>query len=156
MPFVRIWVHIVWSTKNREPLLSASLRPIIFDHIRENALKKGIFLAEVNGYHDHVHCLISLKRNQTIAKVAQLLKGESSRWTNYEGLVPGKLFWQTEYYAASVGESEVKRVRNYIRNQEAHHARQSFFEETKEMMAVHGFAVMEDWEDWEDWEEGYD
>ncbi len=78
MPFVKVWIHFVWSTKNREPYLRDEIRQTVFQHIRENAQKKGIYLDLINGYTDHVHCLISLGTDQTIEKIMQLIKGESS------------------------------------------------------------------------------
>ncbi len=78
MPFVKIWIHFVWSTKNREPLLTDEIRQKVFEHIRENARAKNIHLDFINGYIDHVHCLISLGTDQTIMKLMQLIKGESS------------------------------------------------------------------------------
>ena len=142
MPYVRVWVHIVWSTKNRISQLTESVRPIIFQHIRENAEEKGIFLVEVNGYTDHVHCLVSLKRNQTVSKVVHLLKGESSHWINQQKLLPEKLKWQSEYYAVSVGESGIARVRKYIQNQEKHHQNQDFREEISLLEKRYGFVKM--------------
>ncbi len=83
MSWVRIWVHIVFSTKNREPILkSDETRKQIFQHIKQNAKEKDIWLDCINGYLDHMHCLISLKKDQTISKVVQLIKGESSHWIN--------------------------------------------------------------------------
>jgi len=78
MSFIKVYVHYVWSTKNREPLLSADIRFALFNHIRENARKKNIFIDFINGYIDHVHCLISLNDDLSIGKIAQLIKGESS------------------------------------------------------------------------------
>ncbi len=78
MPFVKIWIHFVWSTKNREPLLTDEIRQKVFEQIRENARAKNIHLDFINGYIDHVHCLISLGTDQTIMKLMQLIKGESS------------------------------------------------------------------------------
>jgi len=78
MPFIRVWIHYVWSTKNREPVLIDKFRYPLFEHIKQNTLDKKIYLDRVNGYHDHVHCIVSLGSNQTIDKIAQLIKGESS------------------------------------------------------------------------------
>lgn len=71
MSWVRIWVHLVFATKNRKPLLNQNARKKIFQHIKKNAEAKGIWLDSVNGYTDHIDCLISLKREQSISKVAQ-------------------------------------------------------------------------------------
>ena len=79
MSWVRVYIHMVFSTKNREPFLnSSSLRKSVFQHFKQNASEKGIWLDCVNGYQEHTHCLISLGKEQTISKVAQLIKGESS------------------------------------------------------------------------------
>jgi len=87
MSFIKVYVHYVWSTKNREPLLSADIRFALFNHIRENARKKNIFIDFINGYIDHVHCLISLNDDLSIGKIAQLIKGESSHWINQNKLI---------------------------------------------------------------------
>lgn len=130
MSFIKIYVHLVFSTKNRKPLLiSSDLRIKVWKHIKQNATDKGIFLDMVNGHADHCHCLISLSSNQNIEKVAQLLKGESSYWINKNQLTTEKFNWQDEYFAVSVSESMIVKVRNYIKNQEQHHQKRSFAEE---------------------------
>jgi REP-associated tyrosine transposase len=139
MPFIRVWIHYVWSTKNREPILIDKYRYALFDHIKENALTKKIYIDRVNGYYDHVHCLLSLGSNQTIQKMAQLIKGESSHWFNNEAYNAGRLEWQDEYFAVSVGESELARVRAYIDNQEVHHRKKTFPEECEECISKYGF-----------------
>lgn len=75
MPWVKVWIHFVWSTKNREPYLTNDIRKTVFQHIRENAQKKGVFLDFIGGHVDHVHCLISLGNDQSIREIMQLIKG---------------------------------------------------------------------------------
>jgi len=82
MPDVRVWVHLIWVTKSRVSILRKEFTRQIFDHIGENAKEKETFLYCINGYVDHIHALISLRGDQSISKVAQLLKGESSHWAN--------------------------------------------------------------------------
>ncbi len=147
MPFVKVWIHFVWSTKNREPFLKDEIRPNVFQHIRENAKDKGIYLDFINGYTDHVHCLISLGTDQTIEQVMQLLKGESSFWINKNGLCQTKFGWQEEYFAVSVSETNVASVRRYIANQEEHHRTNSFAEEFDGFMQRAGFQRFKDDED---------
>lgn len=142
MPFIKIWVHLVWAIKNRESLLTKDVRQKLFSHIKENGLTKGIHVDFVNGYTDHVHCLISLNPDQNISKVAQLLKGESSYWINKNNLISNKLEWQDEYFAVSVSESGVNRLREYIKNQETHHAKKTFQQEYDEFMTKYGFEMI--------------
>ncbi|MCF8219603.1 MAG: transposase [Bacteroidales bacterium] len=80
MPYVKIYLHTVWTTKSRQKLMAKEIRQQIFDHILENAKKKGIHIIEINGYLEHVHCIISLKQDQNISTVKNLIKGESSYW----------------------------------------------------------------------------
>lgn len=139
MPHVKVWIHFVWSTKNREPFLSEKIRKKVFEHIRANAKEKGIFVDFINGYIDHVHCLISLGTNQTIEKIMHLIKGESSFWINKNGLCKTKFEWQDEYFAVSVSESILDSVRSYIKTQEAHHKAKTFQEEFDEFLVRAGF-----------------
>jgi len=139
MGYIKIWVHLVWTTKNREPLLSKEVRNLLFEHIRENAKSKDIFIDFINGYLEHIHCLISLKSCQNIDKILMLLKGESSYWINKNNLIKTKFEWQDEYFAVSVSDSAVNKVRDYIKNQEEHHKKKSFEEEYNEFMQKYGF-----------------
>jgi hypothetical protein len=54
MPHISVWIHFVWTTKDREPLLSESIRYRVFEHIRGNAREKNIFLGALNGWVEHV------------------------------------------------------------------------------------------------------
>jgi len=72
MPYTKIRVHLIWATKNRDPLLSREIRSKLFDHIRENAHEKNIHIDFINGYAQHVHLLVSLRPDQSISKVVQL------------------------------------------------------------------------------------
>jgi REP element-mobilizing transposase RayT len=140
MPYIRVWIHYVWSTKNRQRILINPYRELLFDHIRLNARQKNIYLDRINGYHDHVHCLVSLSTDQTIEKTAQLLKGESSFWFNNKAdFKTEKLDWQEEYFAISVSESRVDAIRAYIDNQVAHHQHKTYAEEYDEFIRQYRF-----------------
>lgn len=140
MPYLKIYIHFVWCTKNRYPYLNTfESRQLVWKHIKENANKKEIYIDFVNGYEDHCHCLIFLKVNQSVDKVMQLIKGESSFWINknshlFPNLKGRKFEWQDEYFALSVSQSILNRVRNYIKNQEEHHNVKSFKEEYLEFL----------------------
>jgi REP element-mobilizing transposase RayT len=155
MPFVQVYIHFVWSTKNRYPYLdSEELRLKVWNHMRENAKSKDIFVDFINGHSDHCHCLISMGVDQTIQKTMQLIKGESAYWINKQSLLaelPNSSFgkrkkfeWQDEYYAASVSPSAIAKVRNYIRNQEKHHKKKTFQEELDEFIDKFGLEIFKD------------
>lgn len=139
MPFTRILVHAVWATKARKKLLTTNNRLLLFEHIREYAVTKGIQLLEINGFTDHVHCLISISPDQNMATIMQLLKGESSFWANKHLEFPEKFSWQNDYFAVSVSQSHQTVVRNYIRNQESHHAKKTFEEEYQAFIVKYEF-----------------
>jgi putative transposase len=141
MSNVKIWIHLIFSTKHRQPFLSKNIRYEIFNHILENCKLKGISLKTINGHTDHVHCLISLGKDQNIAEVTQLIKGESSFWINKNKMVNGKFKWQNDYFAISIGEKDVPRVMYYIQNQEEHHSKKSFGEEVAEFLEKYDFKM---------------
>jgi len=144
MSFVKIWVHMVFSTKNRDPLLKKEIRGDVINHIINNCKKKEIFLQAIDGYNEHLHCLISLGRDQSISKVSQLIKGESSYWINATKLISDKFIWQDDYFAVSISESQVKEVVNYIKNQEIHHSKCQFADEVEEFMTKYGWKIITD------------
>jgi putative transposase len=143
MSWVRVYLHMVFSTKNRQPFLNSSeLRRNVFEHIKNNAEEKGIWLDCINGYQEHAHCLISLGKEQTISKVAQLIKGESSYWINQHNLTSEKFVWQDDYWIVGVSESHLESVRKYIHNQEIHHSNQSFESEINNLMEKYGWSFI--------------
>ena len=114
--------------KNRKKTISKKLKPLLLNHIRDNAKEKKIFLDQINCVDDHCHALISLA-SQVISKIVLLIKGESSHWVNENQLIDGNFEWQDEYIAVSVSESAVNKARKYIKNQEERHRQKTFKEE---------------------------
>jgi putative transposase len=121
MSAIKLIIHIVWSTKNRAKLLLPETRKHLFQHMREYATTKNINIVKLNGYLDHVHCLIYLSSTEKLAEIVKLLKGESSHWLNNSYLLSDNFKWQSEYFAESVSVKEMPKVIGYIRNQEIHH-----------------------------------
>ncbi|MFZ4377134.1 MAG: IS200/IS605 family transposase [Saprospiraceae bacterium] len=145
MSWVRVYMHMVFSTKNREPFLnSEELRKQVFQHIKKNAEEKGIWLDCVNGYQEHAHCLISLGKEQSISKVAQLIKGESSFWINQNKLTDNKFVWQDDYWVVGVSESHLESVRKYIHTQEEHHSKTLFTDEVNDFMKKYGWSFVKE------------
>ena len=139
MPYTKVMIHFIWSTKNRQPIITASLKPLLLAHIKTNSKLKNIFIDTLNCVEDHIHLLISLGTEQTISKVAMLLKGESSFWVNKQKIIDIKFEWQDEYIALSVSDSAIDKVRQYILNQEEHHKKSTFMQEYDSFLKLHGF-----------------
>jgi len=144
MPWIRVWLHFVWSTSEHMPFLTDDIRPKVFQHILSNAREKGIYIDMINGFVDHVHCLVSLGSDQKLEDVTRLIKGESSHWINQNNLIDGKFAWQKEYFVVSVNPAGLDSVRRYIARQEEHHKGKSFREELDSFLVRAGFQRGED------------
>jgi REP element-mobilizing transposase RayT len=129
MSFVSIWVHAVWGTKNREPVLEEDIREEICQHIIQNSVEKNFYIDSLDGHFDHLHSLMTLNPGMSISKQMQLIKGESSFWVNDNKLIRGHFEWADEYFAVSVSNDKLDKVREYIRNQKEHHKKITFLDE---------------------------
>jgi REP element-mobilizing transposase RayT len=121
-----------------------SRRITLFKHFKSYAKDKGIHLDFVNGVSDHVHCLVSLNRDHSIAHVVKSLKGATSYYATQQRLFGPDFNWADDYYAVSVSQSQVEVVRNYLKNQEKHHEKKTYEEECEEFMEKYGFQRMMD------------
>jgi REP element-mobilizing transposase RayT len=118
MPFTRILIHAVWATKDRLILMNKKDKDVICEHILSYSSSKGIHLININGYQNHLHCLLSLSSDQNIATIMNLIKGESSHWANKNLQLSEKFGWQDEYFAVSVSQSHFDVVNNYINSKQ--------------------------------------
>jgi putative transposase len=139
MPFVKVIIHAVWGTKSRQSFLVKEIRPIVYQHINDNARQKKIFIGCLNGVEDHIHVLLGLNADTSIAKTLQLIKGESSFWINKQKITKNKFEWADEYYAVSVSEDDITNVRHYINIQEEHHSKVTFQQECEVFLKKYGF-----------------
>ncbi len=144
MSFIRIWLHCVWTTKDRTPYLKNQIRNEVISHIRENAKAKDIYIDHINGYEDHLHTLISMGGKQNASDLMQKIKGESSYWINKNNLTRSKFAWQDDFYVVSIGMPQLDNLREYIRNQESHHGKISTQEELDKLIAEYGLVRMRD------------
>ena len=119
--------------------MTDKIRPLVIEHIKENAQLKKIFIDTINGHTEHLHCLFGLNADMSLSKAMQLIKGESAFWVNKNSLIKSKFEWADEYFAASVSESALDRVRAYIRNQEEHHKKITFTQEYQEFIDKYKF-----------------
>src|SRR5258708_29430700 len=126
-----LWIHLIWSTKNREPILIPSLKHEVYKVINEIANDHEIYLDCVNGPEDHVHLLVRLRTDQSVADVVKIIKGNS--WEHFKDDPDKYITWQDGFAAFTVSPDNVPRVRSYIYNQEKHHREKSFSDELKEI-----------------------
>lgn len=137
MSYVSLYVHVVFSTKERRRQIAEAIQPRLWAYMGGIARSNHFTAVCVGGIEDHVHLLLSLSGMIPIAKAVQLVKAGSSKWMHEEMGKP--LFaWQESYGAFSVGVSQVPATIRYIQNQKAHHRKVSFAEEWALIMKKHG------------------
>jgi putative transposase len=131
-------VHIVFSTKNRVPTINVETQPKLWAYLAGIAKNHGMHAVAIGGIEDHVHALINLGAVLGIAKAAQVLKANSSRWMNEQARA--RFEWQEGYFACSVSRSQVSSVIRYIANQKEHHKKMDSATEFVLLLKKHGLA----------------
>lgn len=137
--FNKIWIHAIWSTKERIPFIHFNAEQKIYQLIMEQFLELDCPLKIINGMPDHIHCLFLLNPQKSIADVIKQVKGSSSHFINQNNLIEEKFSWQTGYAAYSVSESVVNNVFQYIKTQKEHHQKKTFQQEYEEFLQLYGF-----------------
>jgi REP element-mobilizing transposase RayT len=126
----KIYVHLVFSTLRREPMLSEAIRPALFAYLAGILPNHGCPPVKIGGTADHVHVMFVLARTATLSKVVEELKKGSSKWLKTQG-VP-TFAWQSGYGVFSVSASQVDVVSSYIENQQEHHRKTTFQDEFRQ------------------------
>ncbi|MCU0392192.1 MAG: IS200/IS605 family transposase, partial [Thermoflexibacter sp.] len=116
--YVKIWVHTVFSTKNRQPLISSKIEAKVHQLLKDELITMGCFVQIINGMEDHVHLLFLLNNQKSIAEVMKNVKGATSHTINQENMTHEKFAWQGGYGALSVSDRRVGEVEKYIKNQQ--------------------------------------
>jgi REP element-mobilizing transposase RayT len=130
----KVYIHAIFSTKNREPLLADNWRDELFRVLGGAANNLGCQSLIVGGVADHVHMLFQLTRTITIADAIGKIKSSSSAWINQTRGLILPFHWQAGYGAFSASQSNIEALREYIRRQPEHHAKQSFQDEFREWL----------------------
>ncbi len=131
-------VHLIFSTKNRQPLLNKDVRSDLHSYIGGILRHWESPAIVMNSVADHIHILFCLSKNHPLKKILEEVKKGSSKWIKTKGPQFSKFFWQAGYGAFSVSQSNVPAVMRYIENQEAHHARLGFQDEFRAFLKKHG------------------
>lgn len=119
--YLALFVHLVWSTKRRRPLLEPELEPVIFDVIAIKCRALRCPAIAIGGMPDHVHVLVSLHPTMSVSALAKDLKGASAHTANRLVGIGHTFQWQTGYGAFSVSQDRVSSVRAYVLRQKEHH-----------------------------------
>ena len=119
--FTQIYIHLVWTTKNREQWISPEIQDSLLQYFQVVCADLGCKLVAFGGMPDHVHLLIQLGTMYSIGEVVQGLKGGSAHRIAQEIALDPYFKWQRGYSAFSVNPDETDLVKRYILNQKAHH-----------------------------------
>ena len=136
--FNKIWIHAIWATKERTPLIATEIEKQVYNFMRSQFVESGCPVRIINGMPDHVHCLFLLNPQKAIADIVKQVKGSTSHFINEQDLMKEKFAWQTGYAAYSVSESVLEKVFEYIKNQKQHHAKKTFQQEYEEIIKLIG------------------
>lgn len=123
---VKNYVHIVFSTKYRQPLILESVEAELYNYLGGICKALECWPVKIGGYYDHIHILCLLSKKIALMKLLEELKSHSSKWIKTKDDKLKHFYWQDGYGAFSVNPSQVDIVSRYIENQKAHHAKKSF------------------------------
>ena len=138
----RLWVHLIWATKNRQRILFKDAGRPLYEHLLKKAAEGKIVFEQLNIQPEHIHGLIDLPPDKCLSDFVKSIKGESAHWINENKLISGHFNWQRGYGAYSVSASQLKTVKSYIQNQTEHHKRKTFTEEYEEWK--HEYGIFDD------------
>ena len=141
--YTSLHYHIVFSTKNREPWLSVSIRDRLWPYIGGIARENKMCTIEIGGVTDHIHALVRLSPAGIVSKAVQLIKGGSSFWIKTQFPNTAAFGWQDGYGAFTVSASHLDSVQQYIRHQAEHHRTTSFVDEYRELLERNGVEIDE-------------
>jgi putative transposase len=141
--FARIYVHLVFSTRYRLPLIDDDVRLPLHEFIRGALHTRGDYPEAINSVEDHIHILMQLGRTSAISKTVEDIKTSSSKWIKTYGPQYENFHWQKGYSVFAVCKDRLPVVRRYIANQRAHHAARTFEDEYRTMLTQHNIAFDE-------------
>lgn len=127
--YTQLYFHIVFAVKGRQNHISTKWKDELYKYITGIISKKNQKLLIINGMSDHIHILISTRPDSNLSDLVRDIKANSSKWINEKKITSGKFEWQTGFGAFTLGQSQLPKIVNYIKNQEEHHKIQSFKEE---------------------------
>ncbi len=121
MPYSRLFYHMVWGTKNREPFIQVEFEESLHNAIAAKSKKLGAFVYAVGGIEDHIHLAASVPPKIALSDFIGQVKGNSSHFVNNELSLPYQFRWQREYGVVSFGGKQLDMVVKYVKNQRQHH-----------------------------------
>lgn len=130
----KLFVHIVFSTRLRQPLITPEIEPELYAYIGGVCKSNGSVLTAAGGATDHIHLLVSMSKSITVSDLLLEIKRDSSSWIKRGRPSFAGFHWQDGYGAFTIGESQVGALRKYFAGQKEHHKRVSFQDEFRDLL----------------------
>jgi len=136
--FTNLLYHIIFSTKDRRPIITIDHQPRLYEYIGGIVRGVGGISLGVNGMEDHVHLVAKLRPDRALSDVLRELKSNASGWMHDVFPRLSDFTWQRGYAAFTVSQSNLKQVQRYIANQKEHHLKVSFRGEFINFLKING------------------
>jgi len=135
--YTKLYVHAVFSTKNRHPYLKPEISERLYPYMGGIAHNIGFDLVLANGVEDHVHLILRVPPRLSLSEIIRLIKSNASKWIHETFPAAQNFSWQSGYSAFSVSQSKLQTVYEYVQNQKEHHAKISFKDEIFDLLRRH-------------------
>ncbi len=131
---VKNYVHLVFSTKYRQPFITKDLQQDLYAYMVGICSKLECYVQAIGGVEDHIHILCLHSKKIALMKLLEELKSHSSKWVKTQGEAHRNFYWQNGYGSFSVSPTAINKVIRYIENQEEHHKKQTFKDEYRALL----------------------
>jgi len=131
-------VHVVFSTKDRRPMITPEVEPELYAYMAGTAKNLNSPCLAVGGTSNHVHLLVSQSKNMALSRLMEEIKKSSSKWIKSKGAALRTFGWQDGYGAFTIGQSQVEALERYIAGQKERHEKQTYEEELVSLLKKYG------------------
>ncbi len=135
--YSRLWLHLMWGTKNREKKIPKEVRIALSEYMYQIAGYRNFEMKANYVGSDHVHCLLDLPPNRTVEDAVRFFQQGTASWVNKHSLIRPNFSWSEEYGAFSVSQSKIEETVHYILTQKAFHRNRSFDTEYREFIRAY-------------------
>ncbi len=132
--YVRVYHHLVWGTKNRDPLIASEFRDELYKYIHCIMTKMGWHVIAIGGTQDHIHIFFCVQKMHNVSEIVRCIKSNSSQFVRYNN--NSNFAWQNGYGWFSCTGVSIEGLKNYIINQDNHHKQQSFDDEMTQLLKM--------------------
>ncbi len=135
--YLKMYCQAVFAVKYRKAVIQNSFKSELYGVIGNLINETGAKTLIVNGHFDHVHSLFQFYPKHAVSEVMKTAKAKSSKWLNESRLLENRLEWQSGFGSFTYSEKEIRKIYDYVKNQEAHHQKMTFREEYLMMLKAH-------------------